>query len=74
MAAGCLANAMEDINFAIKVLRRSHNALTTANMSIENSKYGQEGISSVKRLLEFNVHDIDNILHLIRVSMDSVGQ
>ncbi|KAG9443736.1 hypothetical protein H6P81_015076 [Aristolochia fimbriata] len=67
-----LLNFAQDMNSAMEALRRSQNAFAVANAN-EDPRYGAEGMSSVKRVLEFNIHDVEGILRLVRVAMESIG-
>ncbi|XP_068658730.1 cysteine-tryptophan domain-containing zinc finger protein 7 [Aristolochia californica] len=67
-----LLNFVLDMNSAMEALRKSQNAFAVANVN-EDPRYGPEGIPSVKRVLEFNIHDVEGILRLVRVAMESIG-
>ncbi|XP_068662583.1 cysteine-tryptophan domain-containing zinc finger protein 7-like [Aristolochia californica] len=67
-----LLNFAQDMNSAMEALRKSQNAFAVANAN-EDPQYRPEGISYVKRVLEFNIHDVEGILRLVRVAMESIG-
>ncbi|KAF8394535.1 hypothetical protein HHK36_020746 [Tetracentron sinense] len=52
------------INFAMEASRKSQNAFAVANSSLEEARHG-EGISSVKRVLDFNFQDVEGLLRLV---------
>lgn len=58
----------------MEALRKSQIAFAAANANVESSTYGHEGISSVRKVLYCNVHDVDGMLHLIRVAMESISR
>lgn len=57
---------------AIEALKKSRNALAAANVGTEKARYGPEGISSVRRVLEFNFHDVEGLLQLVRLALEAI--
>ncbi|KAF9603630.1 hypothetical protein IFM89_037143 [Coptis chinensis] len=58
----------QDVNSAMEASRKAQNAFAVASASLEESRY--EGISSVKRVLDFNFHDVQGLLRLVRLAME----
>ncbi|OVA15012.1 zinc finger protein [Macleaya cordata] len=68
-----LLNFAEDVNFAMEASRKSQNAFAAANVSMEEARH-QEGISSIKRALDFNFHDVQGLLRLVRLAMEAISR
>ncbi|XP_044492146.1 cysteine-tryptophan domain-containing zinc finger protein 7-like isoform X2 [Mangifera indica] len=65
-------NFAQDVNFAMEASRKSRNAFAAANGSLGESQH-REGISSIKKALDFNFQDIEGLLHLVRVAMEAIS-
>ncbi|XP_058082788.1 cysteine-tryptophan domain-containing zinc finger protein 7-like isoform X2 [Magnolia sinica] len=63
-----------DVDLAMEALRRWQNAFASANVGTEESRYGLEGISSVKRVLDFSFHDVMGLLRLVRLATEAIGR
>ncbi|KAF3795760.1 hypothetical protein EJ110_NYTH04468 [Nymphaea thermarum] len=61
-----LLNFANDVHLAMDALRRSHNALSIANGSSGFARCGPEGISSARKVVDFNFHDVEGFLNLGR--------
>lgn len=59
----------QNVNLAMEASRKSRIAFTAANISMDQLG-SKEGISSVKRALDFNFHDVDGLLRLVRLAKD----
>ncbi|KAK9161507.1 hypothetical protein Syun_007848 [Stephania yunnanensis] len=57
-----LLNFAHDVNSAMEASRKSQNAFAAANVNLEEARY--ESITSVKRVLDFNFHDVQGLLRL----------
>ena len=53
--------------------RKSWVAFAAANGNTADTKCG-EGISSIKRALDFNFQDVDGLLRLVRLAMEVNGR
>ncbi|XP_043708748.1 cysteine-tryptophan domain-containing zinc finger protein 7-like isoform X2 [Telopea speciosissima] len=62
-----------DVTSAMEASRKSQNAFGAANASLEESQLG-EGISFVKRVLEFSFHDVEGLLRLVRLAMQVISR
>ncbi|KAF9607396.1 hypothetical protein IFM89_034629 [Coptis chinensis] len=67
-----LLNFTQDVNSAMEASRKAQNAFAVASTSLEESRY--EGISSVKRVLDFNFHDVQGLLRLVRLAMEAISR
>jgi len=59
----------QNVNLAMEASRKSRIAFTAANISMDQLG-SKEGFSSVKRALDFNFHDVDGLLRLVRLAKD----
>ncbi|KAJ4968928.1 hypothetical protein NE237_015629 [Protea cynaroides] len=62
-----------DITSAMDASRKSRNAFAAATASLEESQQG-EAICCVKRVLDFSFHDVDGLLHLVRLAMNVISR
>eukprot|EP00262_Sarcandra_glabra_P014497 TRINITY_DN4257_c0_g2_i1.p1 TRINITY_DN4257_c0_g2~~TRINITY_DN4257_c0_g2_i1.p1 ORF type:complete len:303 (+),score=52.46 TRINITY_DN4257_c0_g2_i1:60-911(+) len=69
-----LLNFAQDVTSAIEALRKSQNAFSAANVSSEEARYGIDSISSVRRVLDFNYHDVEGLLRLVRLAMEAISR
>ncbi|KAL8100938.1 cysteine-tryptophan domain-containing zinc finger protein 3-like isoform X2 [Apium graveolens] len=67
-----LLNFAQDINFAMEASKKSRIAFVAAN-SREETKY-REGLSSVKKALDFNFQDVEGFLRLVRLAMEAISR
>ncbi|TKY61810.1 MORC family CW-type zinc finger protein 4 [Spatholobus suberectus] len=58
-----LLNFAQDVNFAMEASRKSRNAFAAANSSPGAGK-NVDGISSIKKALDFNFQDVEGLLRL----------
>ncbi|KAH7517109.1 hypothetical protein FEM48_Zijuj09G0027500 [Ziziphus jujuba var. spinosa] len=63
----------QDICFAMEASRKSRIAFAAVNANMGEAKYG-EGISSIKKALDFNFQDIDGLLRLLRLAMEAISR
>ncbi|XP_043719711.1 cysteine-tryptophan domain-containing zinc finger protein 7-like isoform X2 [Telopea speciosissima] len=61
-----------DVSSAMEASRKSQNAFAVAITILEESGH-VEGISSVKRVLDFSFHDVDGLLRLVRLAMEVIN-
>lgn len=59
-----------DVNSAFEATRKSQMAITSAAGSHEK---GVDGLSSVKTVLDFNFRSVNDLLRLVRISMESIS-
>lgn len=53
--------------------RKSRNAFAAANPKSDGPQH-KEGISSVKKALDFNFQDVDGLLRLVRVAVEAINR
>lgn len=66
-------NFAQDVNYAMEASRKSRSAYAAVNSSAKESQ-GREGISSVKKALDFSFHDMERLLKLVRLAMDGINR
>ncbi|KAG0495708.1 hypothetical protein HPP92_000399 [Vanilla planifolia] len=57
------------VNCAIEATRKSRNAIAASNVDL-----GKDGMCSVRKVLDFNFHNVEGLLRLVRQSLNSIGQ
>ncbi|XP_016650371.1 PREDICTED: uncharacterized protein LOC103333882 [Prunus mume] len=67
-----MLNFAQDVNFAMEASRKSRIAFAAANTNVGDANRS-EGISSIKRALDFNFHDVEGLLRLVRLAMDAIS-
>ncbi|KAM7495899.1 hypothetical protein LguiA_020313 [Lonicera macranthoides] len=68
-----LLNFAQDVNFAMEASRKSRISFSAASPKLEEVKC-REGISSVKKALDFNFQDVEGLLHMVRVAMEIISR
>ncbi|CAN6468168.1 unnamed protein product [Victoria cruziana] len=69
-----LLNFANDVHLAMDALRKSHNAFSIANGSSGISdQYNPESVSSARKAVDFNFHDVEGFLHLVRLAMEGIS-
>lgn len=68
-----LLNFAQDVNFAMEASRKSRNAFAAAGVSLGEGQ-NKEGISSIKRALDFNFQDVEGLLRLVRLAMEAISR
>ncbi|CAK9178035.1 unnamed protein product [Ilex paraguariensis] len=67
-----LLNFTQDVNFAMEASRKALIAFAAANSRLEDAQY-KEGITAVKKALDFNFLDVEGLLRLVRLAMEAVS-
>ncbi|KAJ8443557.1 hypothetical protein Cgig2_017040 [Carnegiea gigantea] len=67
-----LLDFTKDINLAMEASRRSQSAFTAAKPVLVQAG-NEERLSCIKRVLDFSFHDVDGLLHLVRLAMDALN-
>ncbi|KAI3980088.1 hypothetical protein MKX01_042742 [Papaver californicum] len=67
-----LLSFAEDVNLAMEASRKSQSAFAAAKVSMVEAKH-EDGISSIKRALNFNFHDVQGLLRLVRLAMEAIS-
>ncbi|CAM9000278.1 unnamed protein product [Rhodiola kirilowii] len=68
-----LLNFAQDVNFAMEASRKSRVALAAVIAHTEHV-HSEEGISSIKRALDFNFQDVEGLLRLIRLAVEAISR
>ncbi|XP_019452644.1 PREDICTED: uncharacterized protein LOC109354522 isoform X2 [Lupinus angustifolius] len=68
-----LLSYAKDMNFAMEASRKSRHAFAAANSSHGEGKHG-EGISSIKQALDFSFQDVEGLLRLVRLAMETIAR
>ncbi|CAJ1879051.1 unnamed protein product [Sphenostylis stenocarpa] len=63
----------QDVNFAMEASRKSRNAFAAANSSPGVGK-NTDGISSIKKALDFSFQDVEGLLRLVRVAVEAINR
>ncbi|KAK4418167.1 hypothetical protein Salat_2229400 [Sesamum alatum] len=68
-----ILNFAQDVNFAMEASRKSRIAFTAATSRLGETSH-KEGISSLKKALDFNFQDVEGLLRLVRVAMEAINR
>ncbi|ESW35075.1 hypothetical protein PHAVU_001G204500 [Phaseolus vulgaris] len=63
----------QDVNFAMEASRKSRNAFAAANSSPGVGK-NTDGISSIKKALDFSFQDVEGLLRLVRIAAEAINR
>ncbi|KAI5425074.1 cysteine-tryptophan domain-containing zinc finger protein 3 [Lathyrus oleraceus] len=61
----------QDVNFAMEASRKSRNAFAAADASMGVGK-NADGISSIKKALDFSFQDVEGLLRLVRLAVEVI--
>ncbi|VFQ59636.1 unnamed protein product [Cuscuta campestris] len=64
----------QEVSFAMEASKKSRAAFAAATLKIGENEQSKDGISSVKRALDFNFQDMDGLLRLVRVAMEEINR
>ncbi|XP_006650076.2 cysteine-tryptophan domain-containing zinc finger protein 3-like isoform X2 [Oryza brachyantha] len=62
-----------DINCAFDATRKSQVAIASAVGSLQREKVVDDGLASVRTVLDFNFNNVNELLRLVRLSMESIS-
>ncbi|KAL0435848.1 UNVERIFIED_CONTAM: hypothetical protein Sradi_0292700 [Sesamum radiatum] len=68
-----ILNFAQDVNFAMEASRKSRIAFTAATSRLGETSH-KEGISSLRKALDFNFQDVEGLLRLVRVAMEAINR
>lgn len=60
-----------DVNSAMEASRKSRVAFAAAIANLEGTQH-REGTSSIKQALDYNFHDVEGLLRLVRLAMEAI--
>ncbi|XP_008802117.2 cysteine-tryptophan domain-containing zinc finger protein 7-like [Phoenix dactylifera] len=66
-----LLSYTSDVNCAFEATRKSKIAIAAASASLERDR--ADGMSSVRKVLDFNFDNVEGLLRLVRLSMESIN-
>ncbi|KAM3704844.1 hypothetical protein ACJW31_03G036800 [Castanea mollissima] len=67
-----LLDFAQDVNFAMEASRKSQISFAAANVVLAKTR-NEEVISSIKRTLDFNFHDVEELLRLVHLAMKALS-
>ncbi|XP_034685577.1 uncharacterized protein LOC117914375 isoform X2 [Vitis riparia] len=67
-----LLDFAQDVNFAIEASRKSQKAFVAANLLLEEAQ-NREGITSVRRVIDFSFQDVEGLIHLVRLAQEAIS-
>jgi hypothetical protein len=59
------------VNLAMEALRKSQAAFAAAEIILAETG-NMEGISSIKKVLDMGFHDVEGLLQLVRIAIESL--
>lgn len=62
-----------DVNCAFDATRKSQVAIASAASSQERGKTVDDGLASVRTVLDFNFNNVNELLRLVRLSMELIN-
>ncbi|GER24751.1 CW-type Zinc Finger [Striga asiatica] len=68
-----ILNFAQDVNFAMEASRKSRTAFTAATAKLGESS-NKESLNSLKKALDFNFQDVEELLRLVRFAMDAINR
>lgn len=63
----------QDAEAAMEAFRKSHNAISATNVNMEEEQL-RDCVSSVKRVLDFSFQDVEELVRLVRISMEAISR
>ncbi|XP_074571034.1 cysteine-tryptophan domain-containing zinc finger protein 7-like [Curcuma longa] len=67
-----LLHYTNDLNCAFEATRKIQISIAAACANLDQDR--PDSLSSVKKALDFNFHDVEGLLRLVRVSLESIGR
>ncbi|WOK96001.1 hypothetical protein Cni_G04708 [Canna indica] len=67
-----LLHYTNDLNCAFEATRKTEICITAASVSLEKNRV--DCISSVRKVLDVNFHNVQGLLRLVRLSLESIGR
>eukprot|EP00268_Persea_americana_P056348 TRINITY_DN6637_c0_g1_i3.p1 TRINITY_DN6637_c0_g1~~TRINITY_DN6637_c0_g1_i3.p1 ORF type:complete len:940 (-),score=203.71 TRINITY_DN6637_c0_g1_i3:1847-4321(-) len=60
------------VNSAMEASRKAQHAFAAARMGLKEARYSPEDISSMRDVLDFNFHDVERLIRLVRLAMEAI--
>ncbi|GFZ14018.1 hypothetical protein Acr_24g0002080 [Actinidia rufa] len=67
-----LLDFTKDVNSAMDASRKSQKAFAAANIILEEAQ-NKEGITSVKRVIDFSFQDVEELIRLVRLAIEAIS-
>ncbi|WOK93578.1 hypothetical protein Cni_G02278 [Canna indica] len=67
-----LLHYTNDLNCAFEATRKSQISIAAASLNMD--KHSVESLCSVREVLDFNFHNVEGLLRLVRLSLESIGR
>lgn len=64
----------KNVNYAMEASRKAQIALAAAKGKSFETRYSSNGITCIKRALDFNFQDMEKLLHVVRLAMESINR
>ncbi|KAL1216567.1 Cysteine-tryptophan domain-containing zinc finger protein 3 [Cardamine amara subsp. amara] len=64
----------QKVSFAMDASRKAQIAFAAAKGKSFDTRYSSDGITSIKRALDFNFQDMEKLLHVVRLAMESINR
>ncbi|KFK42659.1 hypothetical protein AALP_AA1G023200 [Arabis alpina] len=64
----------QNVTFAMDASRKAQIAFAAAKGKSSDTRYSSDGITSIKRALDFNFQDMEKLLHVVRLAMESINR
>ncbi|KAL8167751.1 hypothetical protein V2J09_009250 [Rumex salicifolius] len=68
---GRLMKYMQDVNSAMEASRKSQRAFSAAQAAMKQAD-SKDGIAFVKRVVNFNFHDVEGLLRIVRLALEAI--
>ena len=60
------------MNSAMEASRKAQHAFAAARVGLKEARYSPEDISSMRDVLDFNFHDVERLIRLVRLAMEAI--
>lgn len=64
----------KNVSFAMDASRKAQIAFAAAKGKSFETRYSSDGITSIKRALDFNFQDMEKLVHVVRLAMESINR
>ncbi|CAH2039070.1 unnamed protein product [Thlaspi arvense] len=64
----------QNVSFAMDASRKAQIALASAKGKSSDTRYSSDGITSIKKALDFSFQDMEKLLHVVRLAMESINR
>ncbi|CAH2065827.1 unnamed protein product [Thlaspi arvense] len=64
----------QNVSFAMDASRKAQITLAAAKGKSSDTRYSSDGITSIKKALDFSFQDMEKLLHVVRLAMESINR